>query len=209
MLTQSNGALNKPLPGFEHVKRYHDSRKNMNVIKIMPGEYYVTNQEEIVTTVLGSCISACIRDPVAGVGGMNHFMIPSHGRELTAQDKQLVTRYGLYAMEHLINDIFKFGGRRQNIEIKLFGGGNIMSSGGNIGDQNIKFVTEFVQTEGYMVTSKDMGDVFPRKVKYCPLSGKVMMKKLTQVNKAEIENQELKFQEKLDSENQRGDIDLF
>lgn len=209
MLNQAKTSLNKPLAGFEHVKRYFDPKKKINVIKIMPGEYYVTNQDEVVTTVLGSCISACIRDPIAGVGGMNHFMIPSHGRELSAKDKQLVTRYGLYAMEHLINDIFKHGGRRQNIEIKLFGGGNIMSTGGNIGGQNIKFVQEFVQTEGYMVTSKDLGDVYPRKVKYCPLSGKVMMKKLTQVNKAEIESQELKLQEKLDTEKDGGDIDLF
>lgn len=209
MLPQKNTILNKSLPGFEHVKKYFDAKKKLNVIKIMPGEYYVSDKEEIITTVLGSCISACIRDPIAGVGGMNHFMIPSHGRELSATDKQLVTRYGLYAMEHLINDIFKFGGRRKNIEIKLFGGGNIMTSGGNIGDQNIKFIMEFVQTEEYVVKSQDLGDIYPRKVNYCPLSGKVMMKKLTQVNNDEIKMQELKLQKQLNTEKQIGDIDLF
>ena len=210
MSTQAAVNFQPRISGFEHVKKYFDPNMKMDVVKILPGEYYVTNQKELISTVLGSCISACVRDKRTGIGGMNHFMIPSHGRELNAKDKQLITRYGVYAMEHLINDIFKNGGTRKNIEIKLFGGGNIMTNQGDIGKQNILFVREFVNTEGYLVTSEDMGDIYPRKVNYCPMTGKARVKKLVKANKREIERQELNLQNQLDAENKEGgEIDLF
>lgn len=127
----SNLVFLKPLSGFEGIQRYWDRERQMPAAKILPGEYYVSNQNELITTVLGSCVSACIRDPVAGIGGMNHFMLPNsergnwNGKHSIASN---ATRYGNFAMEHMINDILKHGGERGNLEVKVFGGGKSLAA---------------------------------------------------------------------------------
>ena len=120
------------LPGFDHVNRFFDKNTGMPTAKILPGEYYVTRNDEVIGTVLGSCISACIRDTVCGVGGMNHFMLPTHnsaGKMAGIGNKiSDAARYGNFAMEHLINDILKLGGNRNNLEVKLFGGASVIGA---------------------------------------------------------------------------------
>ena len=147
----------------------------MYAAKILPGEYYVTMAGEIVTTVLGSCVSACVRDRMLGIGGMNHFMLPIKGVEgETAEEKSLLsaaTRYGNHAMEHLINDILRFGGSRDRLEFKVFGGGKVLSAVTDIGKRNIDFVREYLQAEQFTITSEDLGGIYPRKVVYYPDSG--------------------------------------
>ena len=128
-LTEPTHPLEKALPGFDDVNRYWDKYHGKYVAKILPGECYVTTNDELVATVLGSCVSACIRDKVFGIGGMNHFMLPepsehSHGWG----GDNLNTRYGNWAMEALINEILKRGGRRGTLEVKLFGGGQIIEN---------------------------------------------------------------------------------
>ena len=195
--------------GFDHIRKYYDSSSKKNVIKIIPGDYYVTDQDEIITTVLGSCISACIRDVKVGIGGMNHFMVPAQCKFSTKEGHDLITRYGTYAMEHLINDIYKFGGTRENIEIKLFGAGSVISANGDIGEKNILFVREFIQTEGYTVTAEDLGGEFPRKVNYCPVSGKARVKKMRSVHKQTIVQQEMQLQRQMEQTESGGEVDLF
>jgi chemotaxis receptor (MCP) glutamine deamidase CheD len=145
-----------PVRGFEKIQRYWDPALSHWNAKILPGEYYVTQSEEVITTVLGSCISACIRDPSAGVGGMNHFMLPEDsssgdGNRWLDPVAGLATRYGTHAMESLINELMKLGANRSRFEIKLFGAGRILASVTDVGARNIEFVHEFLDNEGYAV----------------------------------------------------------
>lgn len=145
------------LIGFEAINRYWDQSKQMIVAKILPGEYYVTQSSELITTVLGSCVSACIRDKFAGVGGMNHFLLPLNKGESWSSESgviDLASRYGIYAMEHMINDILKHGGSRENLEVKIFGGGRIIAHMTDVGDSNIRFVKNYLQVENLKLVAE-------------------------------------------------------
>src|ERR1700761_1090130 len=139
-LKQSESVAARPdtLPGFGHVLRSWDKANSRWSARIMPGEYFVTRGDEIISTVLGSCISACIRDPALGIGGMNHFMLPedvSQGSSSWLDPKAgLSTRYGSFAMETLVNDLLKLGARRERLEVKLTGGGRILASMTDVGE---------------------------------------------------------------------------
>jgi chemotaxis protein CheD len=205
--------LTKPLPGFERVNRYWDREQNMPAAKILPGEYYVTVENELITTVLGSCVSACVRDRLFGIGGMNHFMLPlsdtgSWGGG-TGNPASTATRYGNYAMEHMINDILKHGGHRRNLEVKIFGGGQIIDSMTNIGEQNIRFVQEYLSTEGLSLLGQDVGDVYPRKVVYYPATGRVRVKKLKHLHNDTVIRRELSYRSELQQAPVEGEIELF
>jgi chemotaxis protein CheD len=201
------------LPGFDHVTRMWDSAQNLCVTKILPGEYYVTCQEEIITTVLGSCVSACIRDPLSGVGGMNHFMLPGNtGRQMDkwGGNSCLETRYGIAAMENLINDILKQGARKDRLELKLFGGGRVLDMDvNNVGERNIRFVRQFTEAEGLRSVAEDLGDRYPRKVNYFPKTGKVMVRRLRALQKQAIVTQEKNYSVDLTKSDKPGAIDLF
>jgi len=199
------------LPGFEKIKRYWDKENNIVAAKILPGEYYVTTENEMVTTVLGSCIAACIRDSKLGIGGMNHFMLPET-KVHQAKTEHVVgqaMRYGNYAMEHLINTILSHGGKRKNLEVKLFGGGKIIATLGNTGQKNIEFVLEYVDTEALNLVSQDLGDIYPRKVNYFPMTGRVRMKKIKDLHSDAIAAQEKQYQSRLKEEPVESDIELF
>ncbi len=200
------------LPGFEHVNRYWDDMHKQFAAKILPGEYYVTQGREMVVTVLGSCVSACIRDVVTGVGGMNHFMLPvgaGSGGSWDAAGLGTSTRYGNYAMEKLINDILKHGGRRPNLEVKVFGGGKILANMTDIGDKNISFVRAYLNAEGFRLAASDLGDIHPRKVYYTPATGKVFMKKLRALHNNTIVERETAYMEAIVHTPVEGDITLF
>ena len=198
----------KVIPGFESINRYWDKTLETNVAKILPGEYYVTVANEGITTVLGSCVSACIRDRVFGIGGMNHFMLPLRGEE-NQEPYGLAERYGNFAMEHLINDVLKNGGRRDNLEVKLFGGGKILAQLSDVGKRNIQFVREYLHTEGYNVVAEDLGDIYPRKVMYFPATGKVLLKKLRSLHNTTVIERETSYYEDLRKEPVQGEVDLF
>ncbi|OGT00565.1 MAG: hypothetical protein A3K04_04015, partial [Gallionellales bacterium RBG_16_56_9] len=147
------------VPGFEHIRRKWNVAYGIHAARLLPGEYYVTVGDEGIYTTLGSCISACIRDRVSGVGGMNHFMLPVAADEHTWKTTSVsaATRYGNFAMEKLINIILKNGGQRQNLEVKLFGGGRIMQNMSDVGMLNIAFARDYLQTEGLKVVAEDVG----------------------------------------------------
>lgn len=201
------------LRGFEHINRYWDKTINMPAAKIMPGEYYVTTHNEVIATVLGSCVSACIRDRVFGIGGMNHFMLPMTNANSSDAWKNVnisaATRYGNYAMEHLINTILSNGGTRKNLEVKVFGGGKILAQMTDIGSRNIAFVRDYLAVEELKVLAEDLGDIYPRKVMYNPISGKVKMKKLRSLHNNTIVERETQYMQKLDVEPVESEIDLF
>ena len=124
----------EPCDEYPNIHRHWDSSHGVFAARVLPGQYYVTDRpDEMISTLLGSCIAACIRDPAVRVGGLNHFMLPDGEGDLDG----LASRYGVHAMEHLINDILKRGGRRDRLEIKLFGGGRILSGLSDVGEKNI------------------------------------------------------------------------
>ena len=201
-----------PLVGFEHVNVYWDKSRQVHTAKILPGEYYVTKGKEMIATVLGSCVSACIRDPVIKVGGMNHFMLPLNSNQ--ALDLDVIgaaTRYGNFAMEHLINDVIKHGGRKENLEVKIFGGGKVIQhmTSVNVGAKNIQFIKDYLLMEGIPILSQNVGDVYPRKVLYSPATGVVKMKRLQTVHNDTLVQREEKYLSSINSEPVASDVELF
>lgn len=201
-----------PLRGFDHVNRYWDKEHEVVAAKILPGEYYVTNGNELVTTVLGSCISACIRDRVFGIGGMNHFMLPTsdtgswHGSDNALST---ATRYGNYAMEHMINDILANGGHRSHLEVKIIGGGRIIGAMTDVGGRNIEFVREYIRTEGLRLLGEDVGDIYPRKVVFFPATGRVRVKKLKHLHNDTVVKRERSYMTELAHAPIEGEVELF
>jgi chemotaxis protein CheD len=202
------------LPGFEHMQRYWDVENARWSVKILPGEYYVTRGDEAVTTVLGSCISACVRDPKLNVGGMNHFMLPEDNsvgpNNWLDPAVGLATRYGSYAMESLINDLLKLGATRERLEIKLFGGGRILTGMTDVGERNIGFIKSYMQLEGLRVAAEDLGGTQPRKVIYFPASGRCKLRKLPPVENRIISHHEQLYRDSLGRQAANGgEVDLF
>ena len=199
--------------GFEHINRYWDKTFDIIAAKILPGEYYVTQDNELITTVLGSCVSACIRDREIGIGGMNHFMLPiTTSDKLKKSSDSIVgqaTRYGNYAMEHLINTILSNGGKRKNLELKVFGGGKIIPMLTDVGIKNIDFVLDYIDQEGLNLLSHDLGDIYPRKIIYFPKTGKVRMKKIQDLHNDTIARRESRYLNVLKNEPVGGEVELF
>ncbi|MEE9551483.1 MAG: chemoreceptor glutamine deamidase CheD [Gammaproteobacteria bacterium] len=208
-----DGNMPDVLPGFEKISRSWDKKHDIYGAKILPGEFYVSIHGELITTVLGSCVSACIRDPVLGIGGMNHFMLPLHVQNRAGAWKDTPvsasTRYGNVAMERLINVILANGGKRKNLEIKLFGGGKVLDMNINIGQFNINFVKEYLRTEHFKIETEDVGGIYPRKVMYYPSSGRARIKKLYKLHNETILKREKAYNDKLESEEIVGDVELF
>lgn len=196
------------LPGFEHFNRYWLQQRSCYAVKIKPGEFYVTKSHEAITTVLGSCVAACIRDPIAGVGGMNHFILPASDdhRAATFTDS---TRYGAYAMEKLINEILKHGGRKERLEIKIVGGGSMVRGMTDIGNQNARFVMQYLNYEGFYVTSADIGGEHPRNVVYLPQEGRLLVKKLGTLHNSKLFEAESRLKRQLASSHTGGAVELF
>jgi len=201
------------LPAFAHMQRFWDPQLDSWNVKILPGEYYVTRGEEAVSTVLGSCISACVRDPVRKVGGMNHFMLPedvSTGSNNWLDPAiGLATRYGSYAMESLINDLLKLGATRERLEIKVFGGGRVLSGMTDVGARNIEFVRSYLKLESYRIVAEDLGGTQPRKVVYFPASGRVKLRRLRPVENRIISHHEQLYLASIGKQTAGGDVELF
>jgi chemotaxis protein CheD len=153
---------------------YSDHHFQYDAVKVLPGEYFVANEDIMIMTVLGSCISACIWDARVRAGGMNHFMLPD------GDSADGFGRYGSYAMELLINQMLKIGARRESMQAKVFGGAQVMAgfTSMNVGERNTKFVLDYLATERIPVVSQDVLDIHPRKVCFFPVTGKALVKRL-------------------------------
>lgn len=189
---------------------YFDRQFGTQAAKILPGEYYVTTRDMLIVTVLGSCVSACIRDRTTGVGGMNHFMLPESDND-PSNPLSTSTRYGTYAMEMLINHLLKLGGRRQNLEAKVFGGGNVLKgfTAANVGARNSDFVLQYLDTERIEVTAQDLLDVYPRKVYFFPQTGRVLVKKLRSMHNETVYEREREYKSRIGGATVAGDVELF
>jgi chemotaxis protein CheD len=162
------------------------------VTTVHQGDCHVADEPDITfSTVLGSCISACVRDRVANIGGMNHFLLAEQSG--SARDRYGASaRYGAFAMEQLINKVLTRGtGKKQNLEIKIFGGGKINSALDDVGAKNIEFIRQFLSVEGYVTTSEDVGGTYARRVLFKPYSGRAFVKRLDSDLGASVAREEL------------------
>ncbi len=190
-------------------RRFFDTATSAWMIKVFPGEYYVTGKtDEVLVTVLGSCVSACIRDPRAGIGGMNHFMLPHSKAGNWAGDLQS-TRFGNFAMEKLINELLKAGCSRNSLEIKVFGGGNVTDTQNAIGTDNSDFILRYLEAEGLRCVAQDLRGQLPRRIHYTPATGKVIRRLLGTGESSAIAREERDYVSRLSQRSTGGEIQLF
>jgi chemotaxis protein CheD len=192
-------------------KRYHSKLKRPMII-IQPGEYYVTKQDVVISTVLGSCISVCLKDEANGIGGMNHFMLPGNFQQSRMLESPSA-RYGMYAMELVIGDIIKMGGDRSNLTAKFFGGGHVLASlpatENAVPKANIAFINSFLTMEGIKVLKSDVGGNHGRKLLFLPASGKAYVKRLVPSSADDVAAIERRYKNSLKRESREEDLTLF
>ncbi|MEO6800635.1 MAG: chemoreceptor glutamine deamidase CheD [Rhodanobacter sp.] len=204
-------AVSPAPPGFEHLRRFWDPGHACMTVKVLPGEYYVSNQEEMISTVLGSCVSACIHDVRRRVGGMNHFMLPEPVGERDSWSSTVgrAARYGSDAMEQLINAILKAGGQRADMRVKVFGGGRVLARMSDVGKRNIEFVQRYIATENLTLVASDLGDVYPRQVQFFPTSGRARVRLLRRSDDLKLVADERGYLKRLANDPITGEVELF
>jgi len=195
------------LRGFEGINRYYDGSLRMWVAQVLPGEYYVSNAREVIATTLGSCVSTCVRDPISGVGGLNHFMLPNDPQQDAGGG---ALRYGCFAVERLLNVLIKHGALRERLEVKIFGGGKVIAGLSDVGQSNIEFVREYFETEGIAIVAEDVGGRWARRLRYYPESGKVRIKRMKTEETAEVVQSETRLRTRLSiAPPAVGSVELF
>jgi chemotaxis protein CheD len=191
------------------LSRYFDSDFEREVVKIKPGEFFATTRPFIIATVLGSCVAACIRDPTRGSAGMNHFMLPDQSAQAHAAGEWSL-RYGVFAMESLINEFIKHGSARRDLEAKVFGGAAVVDAiHSDVGAQNAAFVSEYLRLEGIRVTAADLGGKAPRKVFFFVEQGRVLVKYLWRLTNDTIERREAEYARAIDLNPPPTEVVLF
>lgn len=177
------------------------------VTKILPGDYFCTDEDVVLSTVLGSCVAACLWDPIRNVGGMNHFMLPDGQAEGDAPS----ARYGVFAMETLINDLVKLGAGRANLRAKVFGGGRVLKqvTSINVGGRNAEFVMRFLNLENIPVLGHDLEGVWARKVNFFPATARVLVKRIDPSGDEAMLRSETEYSHILTRQPVAGDIELF
>ncbi|WP_051609723.1 chemoreceptor glutamine deamidase CheD [Terasakiella pusilla] len=189
--------------------RYWDPSFDHFAVKVSPGMHYVTDKkDEMIVTTLGSCVAACIRDTALGIGGMNHFMLPQSDSGNWG-GVSAAMRYGNYAMEVLINDILRKGGARNRLEIKVFGGANVIGTSSFIGTKNVEFVETYLRVEHMAVSAQHLGGDQARRIIFFPSNGKVKMKLLDKHDNASIVAEEQSFKTHIEKSEIEGSIELF
>jgi chemotaxis protein CheD len=197
-------------PDSRASRHYFDREFDTAAVKLLPGEYFVTGEPMVLTTVLGSCVSACVRDVTTGIGGMNHFMLPDEGD--ACQGSAAAMRYGAFAMEVLLNELIKGGARRERLEAKVFGGGAVLAQMThlNIGERNAAFVLRYLQLEQVRVVAQDLCGDLPRRVNYFPQTGRVTVRKLRQTtDRLEVQRDEQTLARCLSRPRERIPVELF
>jgi len=185
---------------------YYDSALQTQAIRLLPADYVATDQPVALVTLLGSCVAACLYDPAIALGGMNHFMLPGG-----AGNDAVCARYGMHAMELLINDLLKRGARRQRLLAKVFGGGNVLSGfhSDPIGSRNARFVLEYLAAENIPVMAQDLGDIHARKVGFYPQTGRTMVRRLPATRDDSIVVAERALYSRMTCAPASGGVELF
>jgi chemotaxis protein CheD len=190
-------------------RKFFDSADSNWMVKVFPGEYFVTSKpDEVLVTVLGSCVAACIRDPQRRIGGMNHFMLPHSKGGNWGGDMQS-TRFGNFAMEKLINELMKAGCSRSSLEIKVFGGGNVTDTQNAIGTENCRFIMRYLESEGLRCSVQDLGGLLPRRIHYYPETGRVIRRLLGSGESKAVAREETEYVSRLSTRTMAGEIQLF
>lgn len=193
--------------GFDDgIKRYYDQNMELTVVKLITGDcYYTSEDREMLVTILGSCISVCLTDPLIRAGGMNHILLPGDGGGID----QNSTRFGAYAMEELINGLLKLGAQKYRMKAKIFGGGNVIKNSAMIGQRNIEFVKKYLEQEEIEVLSADVGGDTARRLHFFPDTGKAMVRKLRRKEDYVIVEKEKEYQNKMVAKEPETDVELF
>lgn len=161
------------------MKRFFSERLRRPVVMVLPGEYYASRTGEVLYTVVGSCIAACIFDPERHLGGINHFLLPGVVLPEEVQHSEL-GRYGMFAMELLIGDLLTLGAKRETLTAKLFGGANLLGfrkGDGDVAGANVRFARKYLELEGIPVLKEDLGGRAGRKILFFSGSERVLLKR--------------------------------
>jgi chemotaxis protein CheD len=176
-LLDDTGTLASYAAGLGQPARYFSAKFQRQAVKLGPCQLYLTKVlDEVLETILGSCVAACIRDPVSAIAGMNHFMLPTSTQPRT-WDSADALRYGNHAMDALIEGLMLRGAHLDRLEIKIFGGANVMS-GPTVGDANAEWVLRYLESRSLTVTAQHLGGVLPRSLHYFPATGVVLMQRI-------------------------------
>lgn len=187
-------------------KTYFDPNLKENCVNLLPGEFYATDRDEVITTILGSCIAACVRDVSKAIGGMNHFLLAQPQEGISSPS----ARYGSYAMECLINDILRRGGHKNDLEIKIFGGADLLKSSIRIGQKNCDFILNYLKNEGFRLAAQDIGGDRPRRIHYWPKTGRLIRVVLNKHDEEKITAIERNYSQSINKvKDPSGDIELF
>jgi chemotaxis protein CheD len=193
-------------------RRSFQDASGATIVSVAPGDHYVTDDKnQIIVTLLGSCVAACVRDTITGVGGVNHFLLPSSDQHDLAQGSDEAMRFGDYAMEQLLNSIYRRGGQRGRLEVKIFGGARVLggSSMLKIGEQNIAFVERFLKTEGIPIVARSVGGTVPRRIRYQPATGRAWVQELDKTSAVSVTQQEENYRRTFVRQQPAGDVEFF
>lgn len=194
-----NAAVAPMLPGT-----YYDAVLQTPAIKLLPADYHASADPIALVTLLGSCVAACLFDPMAGIGGMNHFMLPD------GKPGDVSARYGAHAMELLINDLLKLGARRARLQAKVFGGGNVLRGFADpIGTRNAEFILDYLTSERIPLLAQDLGDIHPRKVCFFVQTGRTLVRRLPATREREVADVERAYRSRLSGAPTSGGVELF
>lgn len=193
-------------------RRSFQDASGQTFVSVAPGDQYVTdNPNEVIVTLLGSCVSACARDTITGVGGMNHFLLPSSDSHDLSRGTDEAMRFGDYAMESLLNAIYRKGGQRGRIEFKIFGGARVL--GGStmlkIGEQNIGFVEKFLKTEGFPIVARSVGGTAPRRLRFHPATGRAFVQELDRTSAQTVTREEEDYRRRIARVAPAGEVEFF
>jgi chemotaxis protein CheD len=187
--------------------RYFDRELRVESVKILPGQYYAAEGEGSISTLLGSCVSTCLWDPVRRVGGMNHFMLPGEASQ-SPSPWAVSARFGVYAMDVLINEMVHLGADRRRLVAKVFGGARVLQGFDklDVGAMNARFVLNFLEEEAIPIAAQDLLGDSPRKVHFFPATGKVQVRRLQL--QADLVNQEREYLTEVEH-GESGFVELF
>jgi len=197
--------------------RKYDGKFKTQIMTIFAGEYYISSSQEVISTVLGSCIAVCLYDSVNRIGGMNHFMLPSGNQESFIHDSVIdrdklteqSMRYGITAMEVLVGEMQKRGARRPHMKAKIFGGGKVINKNltrTSVGDKNIGFAKAYLKMENIPIESENVGETFGRKIFFLTENNSVFVKRVELEPAVE---EERNYMRKLKDLKQKSDVTIF
>ncbi|MFK8017198.1 MAG: chemoreceptor glutamine deamidase CheD [Gammaproteobacteria bacterium] len=208
----ATAAIAPALPESGKAERFVDRNSGQTIAKVLPGYFYVTRSPEEIVTVLGSCIAACVRDPLAGLGGMNHFMLPVGNEERSnswGQNDGALNRFGNYAMENLINSLLKHGAVKSRLEVKLFGGGHVLDIQSDVGLKNASFAEHYLRAENLKLVASDVGGGYARKIIFNPMTGRIRLKRLRDVFNGYVATREKELLQSVKTKPIAGSVELF